>query len=492
MFMRGYLEAKATLEALSRSQGTIEFNLEGIIIAANKNFCELMGYELDEIRGNHHSLFVEPSFIDSPEYREFWARLNRGEFFSAEYKRIGKGGKEIWIQASYNPILDSRGRPYKVVKYATDITDVKLRNADHEGQLQGINRSQAVIEFNLDGTIITANENFCAAMGYSLEEIQGRHHSMFVDPDYKESAEYKAFWACLNQGEFQTAEFRRIGKGGKHVWIQASYNPIVDASGKVIKVVKNATDITEFVLKRQQRQEAQSQISVDLDQIGYAVSQAAQQASTAASTASQTATNVQTVAAAAEEMSAAASEINRQVSQAREISKMAVMQAGHTNKIVNGLVDTTQKIGDIVELITEIANRTNLLALNATIEASRAGAAGKGFAIVASEVKTLANQTSKATEEIGRQIRDVQNATQEAASVIGSIGETIGKVDEISSEVAAAVQQQTAATAEVVSNMQIASSGVDEVTSKMSEIASGAERIRMLTDQVKVVSASIN
>jgi methyl-accepting chemotaxis protein len=237
-------EQTAELAAIDKVQATIEFALDGTILAANKNFLDAMGYTLEEIKGKHHSMFVEPAYRDSADYKTFWAALNRGEFQSAEYKRIGKGGREVWIQASYNPIFGRDGKPFKVVKFAIDVTRQKLETAGYMGQIAAINKSQVVIEFNLDGTIVTANQNFLDAMGYSLAEIQGRHHSMFVDPSYRDTAEYKAFWAALNRGEYQAAEYKRIAKGGREVWIQASYNPILDMNGRPYKVVKFATDIT--------------------------------------------------------------------------------------------------------------------------------------------------------------------------------------------------------------------------------------------------------
>ena len=224
--------------------------MDGTIITANENFLKTMGYSLAEIQGKHHSMFVEPAMRESAEYREFWAKLNRGEYSAAEYKRIGKGGKEVWILASYNPILDERKKPFKVVKFATDVTEQKLSTANLAGQIAAIGKSQAVIEFNMDGTIITANENFLGAMGYTLDEIRGRHHSMFVESSEREGAGYREFWARLNRGEYQAAEYKRIGKGGKEVWIQASYNPILDLNNKPYKVVKYATDVTQQVLVR--------------------------------------------------------------------------------------------------------------------------------------------------------------------------------------------------------------------------------------------------
>lgn len=226
------------IAAVDRAQAMIEFKLDGTIVTANENFLSTMGYSLAEIQGKHHSMFVEPSERDSTGYREFWAALNRGEYRTAEYKRIGKGGKEVWILATYNPLLDEAGRPFGVVKYATDVTVQKLRNADSTEQLAAIGKSQAVIEFNTDGTIITANDNFLGALGYSLSEIEGKHHSIFVEPSGRDSADYREFWASLNRGQYQSAEYKRIGKGGREVYIQASYNPILDLNGKPFKVVK--------------------------------------------------------------------------------------------------------------------------------------------------------------------------------------------------------------------------------------------------------------
>lgn len=237
------------INAISKAQAVIEFNMDGTIITANDNFLGAMGYKLAEIQGQHHSMFAPPEIKNSEEYLQFWAKLKRGEFESGEYKRLGKGGREIWIQASYNPIFDVNGKPYKVVKFATDITTQKLENANFEGQIDAIGKAQAVIEFNMDGTIITANENFLSAMGYQLAEIQGQHHRMFAPPEIKNSREYENFWAKLNRGEFEAGEYKRLAKGGREIWIQASYNPILDLNGKPFKVVKFATEVTEQKLE---------------------------------------------------------------------------------------------------------------------------------------------------------------------------------------------------------------------------------------------------
>ncbi|MGH6738737.1 MAG: PAS domain-containing protein, partial [Bradyrhizobium sp.] len=245
-----FADLNGKVEAIGRSQAVIEFNLDGTIITANENFLGALGYSLSEIQGKHHGMFVSPSERESGAYGEFWAGLNRGEFRSGEFKRFGKGGKEVWILASYNPILDDAGKPFKVVKFASDVTAEKLKAADFAGQIEAIGKSQAVIEFNMEGIVLNANQNFLAALGYALSEIQGKHHQMFVPAEAHGSVEYRDFWQALNRGEFQSGEYKRIGKGAREVWIQASYNPIRDLNGKPYKVVKYASDVTSQVVAR--------------------------------------------------------------------------------------------------------------------------------------------------------------------------------------------------------------------------------------------------
>ncbi|MDH3932129.1 MAG: PAS domain S-box protein [Chromatiales bacterium] len=243
-------DLNAVYQALDRAQALIEFDLEGIVVAANENFLKIFGYELEEVVGKHHRMFCDPDYADSDEYAEFWKKLGAGEFNCAEFKRFGKGGKEIWLQASYNPVFDENGLPIRIVKFATDVTAAKLQIAEYEGMIRAIERAQAVIEFELDGTIITANDNFLRIFGYTLDEIRGRHHRMFCDPGYAESPEYARFWQRLGRGEYEADEFRRIDKNGAEVWLQASYNPILDMEGRPMKVVKLASDITVEVQKR--------------------------------------------------------------------------------------------------------------------------------------------------------------------------------------------------------------------------------------------------
>lgn len=237
------------INAIGKSLAVIEFNLDGTIQNANENFCAATGYELSEIKGQHHSMFVSPNYKMSPEYAAFWRDLKKGEFKSGEFKRVKKDGSELWIQASYNPIFDEFGQPIKVVKYASDVTEQKLRNAFNTGQIDAISKSQAVIEFDVHGNILTANDNFLATVGYGLDEIQGKHHRIFVTRQERESDQYRQFWKQLAEGQFYSGEFHRVSKDGSDVWIQATYNPIFDLSGNVIKVVKYASNITEQKVK---------------------------------------------------------------------------------------------------------------------------------------------------------------------------------------------------------------------------------------------------
>jgi len=482
---------KAMVEAFSRSQAMIQFTPDGHILDANPNFLGAMGYTLDEIKGQHHRLFVDPDYGNSQEYADFWQDLARGEFKAEEFLRFDKHGNEVWIQASYNPVVNSAGKVVKVVKIASDITGRKMRSADFEGQVDALNRSQAVIHFELDGTILDANENFLGAVGYSIDDIRGQHHSMFVDPEYRESAEYKKFWEELARGEFKANEFKRVAKGEREIWIQATYNPIMDAAGRPFKVVKFATDITAQVLERQRRRQVQETIDADLTEMAQSISEAAHQASESASASEQTSSSVHTVAAASEELVASIQEISRQVQVALEVSNNAQGEAERSGEIMSGLSEDAKTIGSVIELIDGIADQTNLLALNATIEAARAGEAGKGFAVVASEVKSLASQTSKATEEISSQVSSVQDTTERAVEAISSIMGVIKNIAEIATSISTAMEQQTAVTNDISSNMQSAAQGVELITTNLQNISSAANQLDGATNNVREASRSL-
>jgi len=408
--------------AISRAQAVIEFDLDGTIITANDNFLTAMGYTLPEIQGKHHSMFVDPATRGGAAYKQFWERLNRGEYDAGEYKRIGKGDKEIWILASYNPVLDERGKPLKVVKFATDITAQKLRNADYAGQIEAIGKSQAVIEFNLDGTVLTANPNFLKTLGYSLQEIKGRHHSMFVDPAERDSPAYKEFWAALKRGEYQSGEYRRLGAGGREVWIQASYNPILDMDGKPFKVVKYASDVTAQVIARMKSERVRGMM--------------------------------ESVAAGAEELNASVREISEAMAKSKDTAVTAVDQVGSADNKAQRLSEAASAMSGIVEMIGDITGQINLLALNATIESARAGEAGRGFAVVAAEVKNLANQAKQATDKISAEIEALNSISGDVVTALSTIKQSIQAVGEYVTSTAAAVEEQSTVTSEMSTSMQ--------------------------------------
>ncbi len=418
----GNLADAGKISAINRAQAVIEFNLDGTIVTANENFLKTLGYTLGEIQGKHHSMFVEQAEKDSAAYRDFWAALNRGELQTGEYKRLGKGGKEVWILASYNPVLDENGKSFGVVKFATDVTAQKLKNADLAGQIEAIGKSQAIIEFKLDGTIIQANANFLGALGYTLGEITGKHHSMFVDQAERESPAYREFWAALNRGEFQAGEFKRIGKGGKEVWIQASYNPILDLNGKPFKVVKYASDVTQQVLVRMGNERVRAMM--------------------------------ESVAAGAEELNASVREISEAMMKSKGAAMSAVERVGSADSQAKRLSDAAQAMSGIVELIGNITGQINLLALNATIESARAGEAGRGFAVVASEVKSLANQAKQATDKISAEIESLNGISGDVVTALETIKKTIQDVCEYVTSTAAAVEEQSTVTSEMSSSMQ--------------------------------------
>jgi len=458
---------KQVTAALGKSMARIEFDIDGNILGANENFLKVMGYSLSEVVGKHHSIFVANELVKSPAYADFWKKLRSGEFASGAFQRVRKDGEKIWLEATYNPIFNERGKLIKVVKFAADITARRKESAVKDSVLKAIDRSQAVIEFDLDGTILTANGNFLKVMGYELKEIVGKHHRMFVEEAFTKSPEYAVFWEQLAQGEFQAAQFKRIGKNGKEVWIEGAYNPIFDQDGKPFKVVKFAIDITEQVsllidLKKM--------IDTNFSEINQNIQKLEQAAQSGASSAEETSATVQTVAASAEELAASISEIARSMNKSRDETERAFEQTQAANSSTQKMSEVVASMGSIVEVIQGIAGQINLLALNATIESARAGEAGKGFAVVANEVKNLANQAAKATDQISEEISGIQNISNEVVSVLQAISGSIETARDSVTNIASAVEEQTSVTGDVSQNMQSMALAVEQLSSDLDEI----------------------
>jgi methyl-accepting chemotaxis protein len=548
---RGSADAGTTgmINAINRVQAVIEFGLDGKILHANENFLKALGYSLEEIKGNHHSMFVDAAYRQSPDYRLFWEKLGRGEYDAGQYKRIGKGGRVVWIQASYNPVLDQNGKPFKVVKFAIDITPQRLRNADYEGQLAAIGKAQAVVEFTLDGKIVDANENFLKVVGYSLDEIKGQHHAMFVEAAYRQDPEYRLFWEKLGRGEYDAAQYKRVGKGGTEIWIQASYNPIMDADGKPFKVVKYATDITASVKANRALQQTVAQVQtvvesaknndltgrVPLDgksgEIGalcagvnglldammgvvVKIRASAHEISSASAEISVSTTDLsqrtEEQAASLEETSASMEQMSATVKKNADNAQQANQSAGATRDVADRggqvvakaveamarIEESSRKISDIIGVIDEIARQTNLLALNAAVEAARAGEAGRGFAVVASEVRSLAQRSSQAAKDIkdlitnsNSQVKEGVDLVNKAGGALNDIVDSIKKVAVVISDIAAASAEQATG----IEQVNKALTQMDEVTQQNSALVEeNAATAKTLEQQAKAMSDEVS
>ena len=463
----GSSQGQQIYEALGRSMAVIEFSLDGKILTANANFLSTMGYELGDIVGKQHAIFVTADYAKSPEYKQFWKTLSDGKFVADAFQRVRKDGDTVWLEATYNPILNAAGKPVKVIKFATDITARRKERALNDGVLTAIDRSQAMIEFDLTGKILKANANFLKTMGYSEGEVVGKHHSMFVAPGYAQSTEYKDFWASLRRGDVQAAQFKRLAKGGREVWLEATYTPIFDQNGNPERVIKLTTDITEQV---QLLIDLKAMIDNNFTEIDSNIASLDKAALSGTSAAAQSSNSVQTVAASAEELSASIAEISRSMAQSRDETERAFSQTVNANQSTQKMADVVAAMTGIVEVIQGIAGQINLLALNATIESARAGEAGKGFAVVANEVKNLANQAAKATDQISAEISGVQEISNEVVNSLETIRGSIETARDSVTNISSSVEEQSAVTESVSQNMQTMAVSVDELVRRLDEI----------------------
>jgi methyl-accepting chemotaxis protein len=522
IFSHVFGDKNAVFDAFSRSQAIIEFDLDGKILSANENFCKALGYTAAEIVGKHHSMFVKPDYAQSSDYKAFWAQLRAGKFESSQYKRIGKGGREVWIEASYNPIMRG-GKPFKVVKLATDVTADKMQSLENSGKINALSRAQAVIEFDLSGKILTANENFLKAMGYSLRELVGQHHSIFCEKDYVNSPDYARFWDRLRSGEFTASEFTRIGKSGNKVYIQASYNPIFDDEGRVFKVVKYATDVTgrvkaveaiaaglerlstcnirvtldeplipEFETLRENFNTAISAFQVTLENVLGETDSLTTSSNALNNDANSLGHRTEQQAAALEQASAALEEITVTVREAslrakdtRSLVGEARKATGESVVVVKTAIDAigriesaSKEIGSIIDVIDQIAFQTNLLALNAGVEAARAGDAGKGFAVVAQEVRELAQRSAKAAREITALIVNSSKEVEEGVKLVSETGDALVRIEKFVES--------------INQNVDAIATGATEQATSLSEINTAVNQLDQVTQQNAGLVSSIS
>ncbi|HBV0724757.1 TPA: methyl-accepting chemotaxis protein [Serratia marcescens] len=409
----------AELSAIEHAVPMIVFSPDGTVLRANDLFLNTLGFQRDDVIGQHHRIFCDPNYVASPLYRKHWETLNKGQPITDIIKRIAKNGEAVWLQGTYAPVLNKQGKVVEIVKIASEVTERVTQAQEHRSLLAALNRSMAMIAFTPQGTIVSANDNMLALMGYRLEEACGQSHAVLCPPEFANSDDYRRHWQRLARGEFITGRFERLNRRGERVWLEASYNPILDNEGQVVKVVKIAQDITRLMQQQQHEEEMvrnAHHLSLDTDR----------QAAQGAIIVQQAVKGMQQVEAAARE----------------------------TSDVVTELGKCSQQIGTIVEAIRKIASQTNLLAINASIEAAHAGEHGRGFAVVANEVRTLAEQSRKAATEIERMTKSIQQGVAAAIAGMATCVEQAGSGVALTHDAGEVINQVNIGMHDVVKLMQ--------------------------------------